>query len=356
MAKTIAEINLAQYSNNLLAIKQAIKPSIKIMAVVKADAYGLGAQSISARAEKEGVSYLGVATVWEGQELRESGITIPILVLSEPEETAIDSLFTFNLTPTVYSSKFLKILNQRAVSLADCVKVHIKVDTGMGRIGCQSGECVQWIVSIQKLHGIELEGLYSHFANADQPSSTYSLKQLVIFQSILEKLKKRKIQIPLIHMANSHGTYHFVDSHFDMVRIGISGYKNIVTLKNKVIQIRRHPKGNYISYGNEYCTKEQTWIATVSMGYADGLPISLGKQGRVLIGGNAYPIAGRITMDMTMVDLGPHLPRFDVGEEVVFLGKQISEEITIDEICQKAGIIPYEFLCGIGKRVKRIYL
>ncbi|MFA5879239.1 MAG: alanine racemase [Candidatus Margulisiibacteriota bacterium] len=356
MKRTFAEINLKKYRENLQEIKSFLNKKTKILAIIKANAYGFGAISIARACVEEKIDYLGVAWLTEAIELRLNGIKTPILLLSEFSGNYYLETVGLNITQTVYTKDFAAELNKAAIKLKTKAKVHIKIDTGMNRIGCKMEEALALIKYIQTLEHIEIEGIFTHFAQADNLQSEYTKNQAEKFQVVLNQLKNENIFIPLIHAANSIATFNYPKFHFDMVRIGIKSYQNILTLKTIVGFIKKIAPGTKISYDSTYETKKETNIATIMIGYADGLPRNLSNIGYVLIKEKQYPIVGNITMDMTMIDLGENPNQIKKGDEVVVLGKQGEKEITVFEIAKLTNKLPYEIFTSISIRVPRLYI
>ncbi len=363
------EIDLQAIKTNIRKIKELIGSEVQIMSVIKAEAYGHGAVKVAQIALEEGINWFGVATPEEGIALRRAGINANILVLGPLLPNQVAAFCEYNLIGTI-----TMLESARALSLEAChrnveMKIHIKIDTGMGRIGFYPGEAVEQIKKIAAFTNIKVDGLYSHFATADHSDLSYARKQLTVFNKLLFNLKEQGIKIPHIHLANSAGIINLPDSYFKLVRAGIILYglypsseveknrlslKPAFALKTEVVQVKRVPAGTGISYGQLYHTPKETMIATLPIGYADGLNRLLSGKTRVLIGGEFYPIVGMICMDQCMVDVGD--APVQVGDEVVLIGKQGAKEITVDEIASLLGTINYEVVCMISHRVPRIYL
>ena len=312
-----------------------------------------------------------MAIAAEGRELRAAGITIPILVLGYTPAGDIPILIESDLTQTIFSYEMAKFISYEACKLGKRIKIHIKVDTGMGRIGfVPHPESIEQIVDINKLPNIEIEGIYTHFASADEEDPSYTKEQSSIFHGFLKELNQVDIDFPIIHAANSAGIIMHKNTHLSMVRLGIVLYGhypsevastyglNIIpamSLKTQVVHVKEVPKGQSIGYNRNYTTTKPTKIATIPIGYADGYGRGLSNKGRVLIRGEYAPVVGNICMDQFMVDV-THMNYVDVGDEVVIFGKQDSNEITVEEIASLLGTINYEIICMIGKRIPRIYV
>lgn len=353
MKRAFAEINLEQIKNNFLSFKKRVSPQTRLMAVVKADAYGLGAVAVSETCLAYGAAFLGVAWVGEAKEIREAGITAPILILSEPPFDAVRELVEMQVTQTVFSEEYIDRLEKELKNLKQSLKVHLKIDTGMGRIGTSAQNALNLIEKIENSAHLELEGVFTHFACADEKNNPYTEAQIKTFNEIVSQIKQ-KIKRPLIfHAANTAGVENFPQSQFNMVRIGIGLYRGALTLKSYVIYIKEMKAGDSVSYGSTYQIKQNTKIATVCIGYADGYSRLLSNKTHVLINGKKFPQVGRITMDMLMVDIG-NAP-VKVGDEVVLIGIQGQEHIDAVEIASLMGTNEYEVLTNLGKkRVQKV--
>ncbi len=365
---TYAEIDLNKLRHNIAAVKKILAPGTKFMAIVKADAYGHGATEIARAAEKAGADFLGVASLGEAIELRASSVTAPILILSETSHKYVDRLVTADLTQTVYTPEFAQMISDIAAGMGRKAKVHVKVDTGMGRVGVLPEKAIAFIKKIKTLPGLELEGIFTHFSKADDQRSDFTALQFERFMDVLDAAKKEGIDIPIKHAANSAAAVFFPQTQLDMVRIGICMYglypsgkriasldlQPVLSFKTKVLYVKEVPKGTSLSYGATYTTSKNTRVATLPVGYADGLSRGLSNNGSVIIRGKRYPIVGRVTMDMTLVDADGD--RIEAGDDAVIIGKQEREEITADEIAMRDDTINYEVICGIGKRVPRVYV
>jgi alanine racemase len=357
---TFAEIDLQALTHNFEVARTKTR-NASIVAVVKADAYGHGAIPVSRRLLEKGASMLGVAFVNEAIELREAGIKSPILVFFDPHNT--DYLLQYNLIPVLSDYATAKALSEKAHKLNRLIPVHIKIDTGMGRIGIQPEQAIQEIQKIAGLKNLVLEGIMSHFSDADLADRDVSLNQYNRFRQLIEELKERNIHFKYTHIANSAAVMNLPDSHMNMVRPGIMLYgygeggkelKPVMTLKSKPILIKTVTPGTHISYGRTFTTKRKSRIATLPVGYADGYSRHLSNKGEVLISGKRAPVVGRVCMDTIMVDI-TDIPEADETSEFVLIGRQGEGFISAQEIAEKIGTIPYEVLTSIGKRVKRFY-
>lgn len=365
---TVAEIDRQAIAHNLRAIKKRVAPA-KVMAVVKANAYGHGVGAAAQLMVEQGVDYFGVARIEEGMELREQGISQPILVFGGFFEEQIAEALKFELELTVYDRQRAQLLSQRASDFGKPARVHIKSDTGMGRVGAPWQSTTQLAEQIVELKHIEVVGIYTHLSSSDESDSTYSNMQLARFRKIIADLESKNINIPLKHAANSGAVLNLPESYFDMVRPGVSLYgyypsaetrrtglslKPAMSIKSRVIFTKEVEKDTFIGYNRTYQTVQRTIVATVPIGYADGYNRLLSNRGEVLIRGRRFPVVGRVSMDQITVDVGP-ASQIRVGDEVVLLGRQGNEAITIYEICEKVNTIPYEVTCWVSERVPRVY-
>ena len=362
LQKTVAEVSLKALSDNLNVVRK--KTGQKgIIAVVKANAYGHGIAEISNHIIKKDVSYLGVAYADEGVALRRAGIQSPILLFFDRDTAA--ACIKYNLTPVVFDSAFARQLSKEASKQNRIIPVHVKVDTGMGRVGLDFRKAEKEIGDIARLKNIYVEGLMSHFSDADLQDKDFANLQLGRFRSLIRNLQKKKITFRFIHMANSAAILTMPDTHFDLVRPGIMLYgyaccergeiRPVLSLKSRIILLKKVPAGTPIGYGRTFITKRKSTIATIPVGYADGYSRKLSNNGEVLIRGKRAPVVGRVCMDTIMVDV-TGIPAVSYESEVVLIGSQGKESISADELAEKTGTIPYEILTSIGERVKRIYV
>jgi alanine racemase len=365
--KTIVEINLGAIKHNLLSIREKTGAGTKILLAVKADGYGHGAVQVSKCVEKNGLAdILGVSSPSEGIELRNAGITLPILILGLilPREDAIKTLFDHDLSQTVADLSLASLISKEAVARKKRLNLHLKVDTGMGRIGCPADKAVDIASSISRLDGVNLEGIFSHFPVSDDPDSDFTRKQIEQFKKIHVGLEEKNIRVPLRHMANSAAIFNYTESIFNMVRPGIMAYGYMpshscrhsisiipaMTMMSCIVFVKRVRKGTPLSYGLIYSPDRDSNIATIPVGYGDGYSRSLSNKAQVIIKNKKYPVVGRVCMDQILVNLGDD--EFDLGEEVTLFG---GSDITAETIADWMGSIPYEVTCAISKRVPRIY-
>jgi alanine racemase len=365
-----AEIDLDAVRANVRALAGVASPAA-LMAVVKADGYGHGSVPVARAALDAGAQWLGVALVEEGAELRAAGIDAPVLVLSEPPPPAAPAVVALGLTPVAYTRPGIDALAKAVTdSGAEPLPVHLKVDTGMHRVGCAVADACGLAESIATRDELRLEGILTHLAVADEPDDPYTPQQLDRFETVLEDLRRAGVSFDLVHAANSAALLAFSDrARFDLVRCGIAVYgvppapglagrvplRPAMAVKARVSHVKRLPAGARLSYGLRYKMPREGTVATVPVGYADGVPRALSATGgEVLVRGRRHPIAGTVTMDQLMVDAGDGA--VEVGEEVVLLGRDGDAEITADEWADRLGTIGYEIVCGIGRRVPRTYV
>jgi alanine racemase len=378
-----AEIDLNAYAHNIKALRRIAHPDARLMAVVKANGYGHGAVEVAREALQNGAEWLGVARFDEAIRLRQQGLTAPILIFGYTPPDLAKQLIEFDLTPTVYSYSTAQILSANAQSIGKTIGVHIKVDSGMGRLGLLpdtlisknapsdvQDKAIREIETISKLAGLDIEGIFTHFATADSADTSYAQKQLDIFLDFTNQLRRAGLEPPLKHAANSAALIQLPESHLDMVRPGIATYgllpseemkdmqavlKPAMTLKSKIVHLKNVPAGFNVSYGITYQTKHPTTIATVPVGYADGYNRLLSSRGHMLVRGEKVPIIGRVCMDLTMLDVGT-LSNVNFEDEVVIFGQQDNASITADEIAARLNTINYEVVSTITARVPRIYI
>ena len=363
-----AEIDLDAVARNAAALAALAAPA-PLCAVVKADGYGHGAVQVAGAALAGGASWLAVALVEEGIELRQAGIGAPILVLSEPPPAAVPEGVEAGLTLTVYTEAGIEETARVARRLGGRAPVHLKVDTGMHRVGADPADVAALAGRIASLPGLRFEGLWTHLAVADEPEDPFTGEQLARFDKVRADLAGRGLVPEMVHAANSAGAILHPAARLDLVRCGISLYgyppapglvgavelTPALSLKAEVTMVRRLAAGERPSYGRRRPLPADSVVATVPLGYADGVVRALGQVGgEVLVGGRRRPMAGTVTMDQLMIDCGPDAA-VEVGDEVVLLGRQGGEAITAEDWARLLGTISYEVLCGVGPRVDRRY-
>ncbi len=361
---TVAVIDLDAIRHNLALLRP---PRASVMAVVKANGYGHGAPAVSQAAIEAGATWLGVALVEEGIELREHGITARILVLSEFPPGADKEALVAGLTPSVYSAEAVRRLAKAAAEVGHPVSVHLKADTGRHRVGIEPDRSVALATEVLD-SGLDLEGLWTHFAVADEPADPFTSLQLDRLRGLAMTMQGQGIVPRMLHAANSAASMTRTDSHLDLVRLGIAMYglapsselagpasalRPAMSLRSAVTMVKRVGAREGISYGLRYAPERPSWIATVPVGYADGYSRRLSGQAQVLIRGRRHPVAGTITMDQLMVDCGDE--RVEPGDEVVLMGRQGDAEVTAGDLAEWSGTIGYEIVCGISERVPRVY-
>lgn len=365
-----AVINLDNIRHNISAMKSLVDKDKKMLAVIKADAYGHGAVEV-AEALDDLADFYAVAFIDEALELRRAGIDKPILILGYTDPVDYELLLKYDVRPAMYETDDAQKLSDLAVSMGIKAKVHIKVDTGMGRIGFSCDDTgVEKIAEISNMPGIEVEGIFTHYAKADEIDKTAANGQLEKFRWINRQLVGLGIHIPVRHISNSAGIMEMDNSDFDMVRSGIVTYglypseevdKSIVELRpamslmSKVIFVKDVKAGTGIGYGWSYIADHDIRVATVSAGYADGYPRAQSNKGRVIIHGEYAPIIGRVCMDQFMVDVS-HIDGVQVRDDVILIGRDGDKEVTVEEVAEPANSFNYELVCNISRRVPRTYI
>ena len=365
---TYATVNLAALAHNLSRIKRYLSPGCEVMAIVKANAYGHGAVEIAQSLARQGIGQFAVASLDEGIALRQASLSASIVILGALFEEQIPDLIAHRLTPVVSDGRILPTLAKAAHSHQAPYPIHLKVETGMGRLGFSPEELLT-VLDNPLLHSaLHVEGLMTHLADADGADSAFTEQQLAAFRAMLDQVRLRGLTLPLVHAANSAAIVRFPGAHFSLVRPGIMLYgyhtlpasipdpdlRPVLSLHTTVAQLRTIPKGCSVSYNGTFVAQRQTRIAVLPIGYADGYSRRLSHRGSVLIQGRRAPIVGLVCMDMIMVDVTDLAP-VTVGETVTLIGQQGKESIWADEVADWIGTIPYEVLCGIGSRVPRIY-
>jgi alanine racemase len=371
---TRAEIDLQAFRHNFQNLRNHLGPKIRIMAVVKADGYGHGALPCARIAVDCGADYLGAGVVEEGIELRQSGIDTPILILGSIFPDEAEDLVRHDLATIVCTLPLTKALSKEARKQNKTVSVHIKIDTGMNRLGVSPENLPELLNQIRESPNLKLEGISTHFASADDEDLSITQAQFRKFHTALTILQND--DVPIIHSANTSALFKFPESHFDMVRPGLilygalpspslqavlnekenlSPFQPVMQWKSQIILVKAITKGQPVSYSGSFTTQRDSLIATLPIGYADGLHRSLSNKMEVLIRGKRAPQIGNICMDMTLIDV-TEIQDVQAGDEVVLFGKQEDQTITVEEMATKGGTIPYEILCNVGKRVPRVYL
>lgn len=363
----IAEIDLNCISHNLNLIKKIT--GLPVIAVVKADAYGHGALEVSRRLLTEGVSYLAVAYLEEGIRLREAGIKAPILALFEREE--FSGIIDYNFIPVIHDMDMAERLSEEAIKRNVMLDVHVKIDTGMGRLGFKVDKAIDEIERIAKLGNLRVRGIMSHFSEADMADRDYAMMQIQEFKRIRNALND-KFNGVICHIANSAAVFSMKDSYLDAVRPGLAIYgyspfpdfrddkrvtelRPSMTVKTRILTIRKVSKGTPVSYGRTFITTRDSLIAILPLGYADGFMRSLSNNADVLIREKRAPVVGRVCMDLTMIDV-TGIDDVSTGDDVILIGRQGDEEITTWELAKRAGTIPYEITISFGSRARRVYL
>lgn len=368
MNTTYATISLAALAHNLSQTRSRLAPGADVMAVVKANAYGHGAVETSRALVQLGISRLAVASVNEAIVLREAGITAEIVVLVDLFDERIRDVLTYRLTPVITEHRLLPALAKAAAEQNMSLPVHIKVDTGMGRLGFSPNDITALLDALPAWKSIRVDGFMTHLADSDGDDPHYTETQLERFRGLLDQVRRSGLNVPAVHAANSAAIIRFPQSHFSLVRPGIMLYgyqmlpKNVsvpalepvLSLRTTVMQLRTIEAGDSVSYNRTFVAKRRSRIAVLPIGYADGYNRRLSNNGQVLVRGKRVPIVGLVCMDMTMVDV-TDVPSIQVGEEATLIGRQGREAIWADEIAEWTGTIPYEILCAIGPRIQRQY-
>lgn len=369
----VAEVDLSAIAHNLQAIRKIVK-NRPVIAVVKADAYGHGAVEVSKRLLKEGVTCLAVAFTGEARELRDAGISVPVIVLFDRND--INAFFELQLIPVISDAGTALSLSHEAKRRNTAINVHIKIDTGMGRLGLHGKNVTENILNIASMPGIQVEGLLSHFSEADLADRSFADHQITLFRQVLESVSRKIKGKICAHIANSAAVMTLEESHFNAVRPGLMlyGYSPLkahgfsspenlphvselfpaMTVKAKILSIRNVSSGTPISYGRTFVTKRQSRIGVVSIGYADGYSRLFSNNAEMLVLGKKAPVTGRVCMDLTMIDL-TDIPDAQENDDAFIIGRQGSHSITADELAEKANTISYEILTSLGSRSRRVH-
>ena len=371
---TTAQINLEAIAHNVRQVKARTGEGVRLLVAVKADGYGHGAVPVSETALAHGAEWLGVATVEEGTELRRAGIRAPILCFAALGTDDAGALIKRRITPALTSLDFARALDRRARQAKKRVKVHVNVDTGMGRVGFTLDEAVDAVTEVAAMRNLLLEGVMTHFPSADESDKTFTREQIDRFGGVLEALRGRAISVPLVHTANSGAILDLPESFFNMVRLGISLYGYFpsdetsqtlhlvpaMSVHSRVIHLKRVGPGTPISYGRTFVTERESLIATVPMGYADGLSRYLSNRGKMIVTGAreeavVCPIIGRVCMDQTMLDV-TDVPGVAVGSEVTVYSARRADPNSVESTARLLETVPHTVTCAVSKRVPRVYL
>jgi alanine racemase len=366
---TWIEIDVDAFIHNLKQIKRLLQGRSTILAVVKREAYGHGAIELAAEAGKAGVRMLGVSNAEEGVSLRKAGIRVPILVLAGIDPIEIKDLLEYDLSTVVSSRDIARELHKAAWKQGSKAKIHIKIDTGMGRLGINPEEYPAFLEEVMGYKNLYLEGIMTHFACSSISEREYTQWQLSVFREVLKGRDSFGYQKPILHAANSGALLGYPDSYLDMVRPGIILYgcypsatverrislKPVLAFKTRIKHIRKILRGSSIGYDRSYIVPQDGLFAVIPVGYADGYSRVLSNKAQVLVQGKRVPIVGNISMDLTVIDITT-VPKVEIGDEVTLIGRQGKGEITAEEIADWAGTIPYEILTSLAKNIPRIFL
>ena len=364
---TWVEVDLDRFAANLHAIRAEVGDACELLLVAKADAYGHGAREMAEAAEREGVAELGVATLHEGLQLRLAGCSLPIVVMSPLLAAEIDDAVAYGIDPTVADDEFAEKLSEAARRTHRPVRFHVEVDTGMGRVGVREDQAEEFVARVAALPGLRLASVYTHFPDADAGDLSFAKAQSSRFGDLARRLASRGLRPPRVHASNSAGTMNLPDARLDLVRVGLVAYgihpphdaanlslAPVMSLRSRLVQVRDLPPGSSVSYGRSFVTSRPSRIGVVPVGYGHGYSWLLSNRGRMLVNGRRVPIVGRVTMDLTMIDL-TEVPEVAVGDEVVLFGEQDGASIGVEEVAEWSETLAYEVMCTIGKRVARLY-
>ena len=371
------EIDLDALKNNIRRIRSYVRPETKILGVVKADAYGHGCVPVARTLLENGADWLAVACIDEGVQLRRSGITCPILILGHTSEEEAERVVHEDITPGCYSYALASALSRAASKLGKRAKIHIKLDTGMGRVGFRYTEdpevnqkTVDTILKMAILPNLDIDGIFTHFSVADENDDDYTNLQFQRFQSICDRLKTNGLEIPIRHCCNSAALIRFPKMHMDMVRPGIILYglkpsefvdcgrlhlHPVMQFKAKITNVKEVEEGVSISYGRRFQTLSTARIATIPVGYADGYSRTLSGKSQAIVGGKLCNLVGNICMDQCMIDVSS-VNNIAIGDDVILFGRSDDIELPVESLAEKMGTINYEVLCAIGRRIPRVYL
>ena len=357
------EINLGALRYNFKEVKKKVGPLVKVMATLKQEAYGHGLIPVARELSRCGVDFFGLGSMEEAITLRRRGFREPILILSVVDKRFVHEFVKYKVIPTVVDLSFARALNREAAKHNKRVRVHIKVDTGMGRLGVWYKDGVSFIKEIARLKNLVIEGLFTHFPVADT-DRRFTLRQINLFNDLVTTLKKEGTKFKYLHCANSVGLTNYKEAHFNLVRPGLILYgikpfpidirlKPLLSLKSRVIFVKRVERGRSISYGRTFITSHPCYIATVACGYADGYPWTLSNHSKAIVKGKMFDVVGRVCMDHIMVNLKNN--RVKEGTTVTLIGREDSAEIKVEDIASWAGTIPYEIVTRLSLKIPRIY-
>jgi alanine racemase len=366
---TFAEVDLSAIAHNIRKIRKLVGPNRGLMPMVKADGYGHGATAVARTALDNGADWLGIALPEEGWALRKSGIECPILILGPILPAQLPLVLEADLALGLFNLEIAQALDSESARRGKRAVVHVKVDTGMGRLGVPAERAVEFLEALRGLRHLEIQGIYTHFATADEEDKSFSHQQMKAFDDVCREAAFRGISFQMRHLSNTAAILDLPETFQDLVRPGIMVYgcypsdavQRVLDLrpamrwKTHVAFIRDLRPGDSVSYGRTFVANRPTRVAGLLVGYADGFPILLSNRGEVLIKGVRAPVVGTVCMDITMVDV-THVPGVDPGDEVVLFGSQKGETIEVDELARKLGTISYEIFCGVGARVPRVYI
>ena len=362
------EIDLGQLEKNFVIINNDRPAHVKILSVIKDQAYGHGAVEVAEVAKKSGVSFFGAVTVDEALELRNAGLADPILLFGERTSEELELCAVYNFTPCINDSEKAKIFAEFSQKSKTPGKIHIEIDSGMSRYGVRWEHALSTIDKISRIDGIQIEGLMTHFAMSDESDKSFAMLQLERYQQVVKQVKKLNLTIEYLHTSNTGGFLDLPMAHLNMVRMGIlplgvypskvcrqiDGLKPIMSVKSKLSAIRTLQPGDKVGYGMRYTAKSERKIAVVPIGYGDGYP-RVRNQGQMLVGGKRAPIIGGNAMDATMIDI-TEIPQARLWDEVVLMGEQCNESISVHEIAETKGSVSYDILTGWRSRLPRVYV
>ena len=366
---TWIEVDLNAIEHNLNAIKSMVGSGTKILAIVKADAYGHGAVKVGQTLEQNDIDMLGVAFPWEGIELRKNNINIPILILNPVLSEQIEDVIKYSLRVTVCRLDIANELSIIAKRYHRNIRIHVEIDTGMGGTGVCPDKALPFIKALLLIENLEIEGVFTHFNSSEEKDKSFTNEQNNKFKEVIKQLENEKISIPLIHAANSAAILDIADTYFNMVRPGLILYgifpssyvlRNIdlqqaISFKTRIINLKQLGPGSVIGYGRTFEILQQTTVATIPVGYKDGFNRCFSSLGKVLVHGKRVPIIGRVCMDRCFIDV-TNLPDVEIGSEVILFGNQGNETISIESAAELIGTIPYEVVCNVGtKPPKKMY-